>query len=280
MQSALKPGVVAERKGQAGPAVQTLMDEGISVSRGGLAKLREKIDTLNDQIAGAIDNSTATVSKHDVGYRLGDTLTRFQKQVAPTADLNSILGTWDDFLKTYPDRIPVKTAQEVKQGTYRALGEKSYGELKSASVEAQKTLARGLKEEIADAVPEVRHLNAQESKMLQALPLLERRVLTEANKNPMGLSILAKDPTGFMAFMADRSALFKSLVARMLNQTSKAIPRTSGSLSAAGFASQPNVALPSRKQLAISGMLMPRNEGLLEPQLLKRPQGLLGYDGN
>jgi hypothetical protein len=250
-----------------------MLDEGLSVSRGGLAKMRDKIDTLNDQIKGAIGDSTATVSKHDVGYRLGDTLTKFEKQVAPTADRNAILGTWDDFLQTYPDRIPVKTAQEVKQGTYQALGEKSYGELKSASVEAQKTLARGLKEEIANAVPEVRQLNAQESKLLQALPLLERRVLTEANKNPAGLSLLAKDPTGFVAFMADRSALFKSLVARMLNQTSKALPRTSGSLAATGFASQPNVALPSRK--ALTGLLMPREDDLMLPQRL--PAGLLEY---
>ena len=40
-------------------------------------------------------------------------------------------------------------AQAMKQGTYRALGDKAYGELKGASIEAQKAQARGLKEELA-----------------------------------------------------------------------------------------------------------------------------------
>jgi hypothetical protein len=120
--------------------------------------------------------------------------------------------------------IPIKTAQEMKQGTYRAIGSKPYGELKGAETEAQKALARGLKEEIAKMAPEVRHLNAEESKMLNAMPMLERRVLREADKNITGLGFLSFNPEMFLLYMADRSSLFKSLVGRMLHASAKSVP--------------------------------------------------------
>jgi hypothetical protein len=119
------------------------------------------------------------------------------------------------------NEIPVKLAQELKQGTYKALKDKAYGELKSADIEAQKALAFGLKEEIAKAIPEVQPLNTRESAMLNALSLTERRVLMDANKNPVGLGTLSLSPTHFAMWMADRSPLFKSLVARMLNRGSQ-----------------------------------------------------------
>jgi len=44
----------------------------------------------------------------------------------------------------------------------------------------------------------------------------------ELNKNPMGLSLLSGSGAAWAAFMADRSAAFKSLAARMLNRTNQA----------------------------------------------------------
>jgi hypothetical protein len=128
--------------------------------------------------------------------------------------------------------MPVQLAQQLKQGTYRAISDRAYGEQGSASIEAQKALARGLKEEIAANVPEVRALNAEESKLLTALPLVERRVLMDANKNPAGLSWLARTPEAFAGFMLDRSPLFKSLVARMLNKQAKSTIPVMGLLGA------------------------------------------------
>jgi hypothetical protein len=43
----------------------------------------------------------------------------------------------------------------------------------------------------------------------------------ELNKNPVGLSWLANNKAAALAFMADRSAAFKSITARMLNQVAK-----------------------------------------------------------
>mgnify|MGYP003674770602 FL=1 len=92
--------------------------------------------------------------------------------------------------------------------------DKKYGEVGSAETEAQKALARGLKEQIAKNAPEVAGLNAEESALINALGINERRVLMQGNKNPMGLAPLAGHGIGFAGFLADRSSLLKSLLAR------------------------------------------------------------------
>lgn len=228
MQSALKPTYQALKTGKAARAIDTLLEEGINATKGGVSKMKASISELNDQIADAIKNAPAVVDKQKVAKYLQGTLDKFSKQVNPEADVKAIKAAWDEFIN-HPllagkMDIPVKLAQEMKQATYKALGEKSYGELKGAATEAQKTLARGLKEEIATAVPGVEGLNKAESALINALNVTERRALMDANKNPGGLVWLAKNPEAAIGFMADKSALFKSLLARMLYSGSEQVP--------------------------------------------------------
>ena len=118
--------------------------------------------------------------------------------------------------------MPIQDAQAIKQGTYRVLSGK-YGEQGSALTEAQKTLARGLKEGIAQAEPAVAAMNAEESKLISTLGVVERRVLMQMNNNPQGLAALAKNPAAWANMMADKSPLFKSLAARLLNSSGSAL---------------------------------------------------------
>jgi len=247
MNSALKPTIAAHRTGKAAKAVDTMLDEGINVSPGGVAKIRDRIGDLNNQIADQIKNSTAIIDKQTVMANMQGLLDKFSKQVNPLNDMAAIQKAFDEFDLTVQDHIPVQEAQTLKQGTYKQLGDKSYGELKSADIEAQKSIARGLKEQIANMVPEVRPLNAKESNLLNALSVSERRVMMEANKNPFGLSWLTTNPIKFAGFMADRSAMFKSLVARMLNTTAEGLQSSSasgapvakaGGVSTTGYADQ------------------------------------------
>lgn len=146
--------------------------------------------------------------------------------------------------------MPVQLAQKMKQGTYQVLAKK-YGQIGSADTEAQKGLARGLKEEIAKAVPDVGALNAKESELINALNVSERRALMDMNKNPMGLAGLAHSPAAWAAFMADKSALFKSLAARALN-TSSAAPRYAGG----ALGGQKPIGITPEEQGALSRMLL------------------------
>ena len=227
MQSALKPGIAELRTGKAAKAIDTLLEKGINVTPGGAAKLRAEIDSLNAEIFDAIKNSPATVDKMAAAQELYKLTQDLKKQVTPNADLSIVRGAYNEFLD-HPllrgsNDIPVGLAQELKQGTYKSVGGKSYGELKGTEIEAQKKLALGLKNEIAGAVPGISKLNAAESEAINALSLVERRALMDANKNPMGLSLLAANPKAWAAFMADRSPLFKSLAARLVNASAAPI---------------------------------------------------------
>ena len=222
MQSALKPTIKQLKTGDARVAVDTLLDYGINPNKRGVEKLRLKVDDINNDIASRIGGSTATVSRQKALDYLAGVRTKASNQVSPTADVSAIQGVADDFLN-HPniasDAIPVQQAQELKKGTYQAL-RGQYGQTRGSAIEAQKAVARGLKDQISGAVPEVGALNAEEARLLKTLDVAERRALMELNKNPVGLSALASNPIGVVAFMADRSAAFKSLAARAINRAS------------------------------------------------------------
>lgn len=229
MQSALKPTLNNLKSGKAAKAIETMLQEGYSPTKGGVDAMKARISDLNDEIAEAIKNSPATVDKGKVAAHLNDTLKKFETQVNPTADVNAIQNAWTEFL-SHPllsgkKDMPVQLAQQMKQGTYKALGEKAYGEQKGAAAEAQKALARGLKEEISQAVPGVAAKNKMESDLINAAKIAERRVLMDANKNPLGLGWLAQ-PWMIPFWMWDRSPAAKGLTARALYSGSEQIPAT------------------------------------------------------
>jgi hypothetical protein len=269
MQSALKPTFESLRTGKAGKAIDTMLDEGINVSPGGVSKIQDIISSLNQDIATKIQNSPAIIDKQAVMGRMQGLIDKFSKQVNPLNDIKAIQKAFDEFDLTVQNPISVFYAQELKQGTYKQLGDKSYGELKTADIEAQKALARGLKEEIARAVPEVQPLNARESALLNALSVSERRVLMEANKNPFGLGWLTTNPVHFAAWMADRSGLFKSVVARMLNTTAESLPEVGKMAPLGAVAANPGASLSSNNIMRAA----PQN---IEKPTGKRPAN--GYD--
>ncbi len=230
MQSAIKPAARDLRgvpgNTRADRAIQTMLDEGVNATPGGINTLNQRIGGMSDDIDSAIRGSTATIDKSAVADRLRGTLSQFQSQVNPNADVSAIQKAWTEFL-LHPgvpgNSMPVQLAQELKKGTYRQL-DKKYGEMGSADIESQKALARGLKEEISQAVPEVSGLNSQEAALINARNVAERRSAMEGNKDILGLSPLASHPTGAIAFMLGRSPLAKSLLARALNAGSKLAP--------------------------------------------------------
>jgi hypothetical protein len=186
-QSALKP---SNAKNAPNPAnlVKTGLDNGIPVSQGGLDKLSSLIDDYNVKIADEVKNSPAMVNKYKVASRLNDTYDAFKTQVNPTSDINAIADSGNEFLGTQPAQIPAADAQALKVGTYRQLKGKAYtGELKSASIESQKALARGIKEELNQAIPELAGLNAEESRLLGLEPALEKAVNRINNHQAVGI---------------------------------------------------------------------------------------------
>lgn len=184
-ESALRPPTGVSQAGRA-RAVQAGLENAIPLTQKGIDKIADHINDLNQEIADTISSDpNRPISPMGAMRNLKSLRDRFSKQVNPIADVQAIDAAGQEFADQLnngqngpnPQRnLTATEAQTMKQGTYRALGDKAYGELKGASVEAQKALARGLKDELANQFPELRYLNAQESKLLDLQPLVERRV--------------------------------------------------------------------------------------------------------
>jgi|SRR5581483_6133063 len=236
-QSALKPSTrLSPAKVQ--NAVQTGLSAEIPVSEAGVEKLTGLIEDLNDKIKAQIpQNSPQTVNKFKVASRLSDTAKKFETQVNPEADMNAIAESGNEFLRNQPNGIPAYDAQKLKQGTYQQLGSKAYGEMKTATIEAQKALARGIKEELVAQFPELKALNAQESKFLNLEPLLEHAVQRISNHQLIGIGTPAVGTTaavltgsrsvgalaGVLKMVVDNPAI-KSRLAIALNRAGLDLP--------------------------------------------------------
>lgn len=176
-------------------AVQAGLDAGIPVSKAGMEKLGDLIDDANQKIADTLQNApqTRTISPYSATKNLQDVRNKFATQVNPTSDVQAVGQSGQEFLDQFRSQpggavrnLSPQEAQAIKQGTYRVLVGK-YGEQGSAAVEAQKALARGLKDEIANHFPEINNLNAEESRLLTLQPLLERAVNRIGNYQGIGI---------------------------------------------------------------------------------------------
>ena len=226
MQSALKPPKGAVLKGTADNAINAMLENGINVTDGGLGKTQSLINDLNSQIKNLIQGSNATIDKGSILPYLNDVKSNAALTPSHVQDLNSIANIEDGFL-TMPsaqgNSIPVSTAQDIKQAIYKRLKD-SYGQIGSAETEANKAIARGLKDNIVSSVPEVAPLNARESGLIDAQKLLANRLAVSGNKDPMGLAALVmSDPKAAAAFMLNRSEIIKSLGARGVYNAGNAI---------------------------------------------------------
>jgi hypothetical protein len=218
MQSALKPTTaMLEEYGQtAKQLAQTMLEEGVNVTYGGIAKLQRLLSATNAEIRAAIAQSPALISKKAVASRALPTAAKqaqtvnADKALADVAD--SVTGFLDHPIYSGPT-LTMPEAQAMKVGTYRNIGD-AYGEMSNAATETQKALARGLKEEIASNAPEVTALNLRDSKLMAALDATGRRVAVAGNRDPVGFAWVTHHPQTFLMALLDRSPLVKSLISR------------------------------------------------------------------
>lgn len=216
-QSALKPSTKLTDTARTS-VLDTGLREGIPVSAGGVEKLGNLMDDVNDQIANTIQQANtqgATVNKYKVASRLTDAYKTASNQVTPAKAQTAVGKAGNEFLADNPAEIPIGEAQAKKQGTYQQI-KKSYGQLSPAAIESQKALARGLKEEIANQFPEVGDLNARESKLIGLDKELERAVGRISNHQLMGIGTPlaaagAKAVTGSSGIAA-AAAMLKAIV--------------------------------------------------------------------
>lgn len=232
MTSAVKPDIADFESGAAQKAVQSMLEEGVNPTLNrtiwgrGLDTVKSKIDDLNNQVKQMVAGSQGNVSKQDVLNALDAYAVKASKQLAPEADLEAIKTVRNQIIanKQMPTNyVPAQIAQELKQGTYKAVGERAYGQESTAAKEAQKVGAKALKEGIERAVPGVAPLNKKESELINMLDVVERKAYAALKNNPAGLATLAPNDLQAIAMMADRSAPFKALLGRILYRTGEGV---------------------------------------------------------
>lgn len=240
--SAIKPTLAAHQSGKAARAIDTLLTEGINISRGGVGKLASEIENLKAEVEAALKGSSATVDVAKVIQPVTDLAKRAVNSVTGKADLATIRATLLDFLENpvvqqYGGQLPIQVAQKIKQGSYKALGDAAYGMgLKPAAErDTLKAITGGLKKEIEAGEPSVAAPNARTSELVNALKILQRRVMMGENRNPVGLGMLSPSLGHAAGWLLDRSDLVKGLVSRLAYAGREQIPATAARAGVAGY---------------------------------------------
>jgi hypothetical protein len=137
-------------------------------------------DVYDVKLAGVIDPKK-------IAERVQDVIKVFKNQAVPQPDLAKINDRLNMFLEAHPEPMSASTTQSLKRGTYRQLKDRSYGQLSTAETETEKALARGMKEELADMIPEIGSLHAKESEFIGLEKELLKAVHRESKTQMIGL---------------------------------------------------------------------------------------------
>lgn len=129
---------------------------------------------------------TNTVDTSQVVRYLDGLKKNAQNTVNPEDALNTIQAVQDEFVKYHGKRIPYRKAQEIKKNTGTRL-RKQYGEMKTDLIEAQKQITRGIKDKLAEGIPELAELNAREAKLLNLEDIMQKAIKRIDNRDILSL---------------------------------------------------------------------------------------------
>lgn len=185
--------------------VKTGLEEGIAVSPSGARKAGNLIDSLNGEVQQRLSSAQSSgrmVDPTAVEQIIKDVAKDFTDQVNAQPDVSAVQAVRQNFM-TNPNvsrvvdgpagparvttDIPVETAQRMKVKTYRGLRGK-YGVERGATIEAEKAGARGLREGIEKAAPEVADLNAREGSLIPLEEAIADAMRRRGNYGIFGLT--------------------------------------------------------------------------------------------
>lgn len=199
-QSVLKPGKEILKKYP--DVIQTGLKEGVRVTESGLNKVTTIMDDIGENIGRVIEegkNVGKVINTNEL-YKYANEGAEYLKNVAAPEDLvkewgEKVASTIGGLQKRFGDSIPIDKAQEIKQATQSFL-RKFYGKEAPLSKEVQKQVTRGLKEEIANAVPEIGELNARDRQLFGLDQAVESALSRMGNKNIFSLYDLGSTAIG------------------------------------------------------------------------------------
>lgn len=238
MQMALKPSKAARDSGDAAKAIDYLLERGTSISKGNVEALTSHINSLDESLTSAIQNSTSKVSTA-VFKNAKDAIDKFRDGLDHASNSQAIREEVAKFIN-HPNvqgafDIPVQIAQRMKRAIYKEVGDKGYGiGLKpDAEREGKKAIANALKEAIAEAEPSTAGINKEMGSAINARDLMADRVSQAGNNNLINFGWLK--PSTMIPYMMEKSPWVASNAARALYAGAEQIPATAARIGSAGL---------------------------------------------
>lgn len=200
---------------------KTLLDEGVLVTKGGVAKLDKILNSTRSELKDMLATSTELTPKNEIVAPVANTAMKVANQSAPQADLKAIGEHVEGFMN-HPKFIGDMTQSELqamKVANYKKL---PYGELGSAVQEADKAMTRGAKEAIEARTPSAKALNQKDAEVAAARIAVAKQVGLAANRDPVGMAYIANNGPKTLAWLLEKSPAVKSLLAHGLYQSASA----------------------------------------------------------
>ncbi len=221
--AALKPSTTL-RPDKIAELIDTGLTEKIPVSGSGRNKLIDLIDELNGRVHGMLDPNVKILPS-DIASRADQAVPTYDKfhQANPEADVRAIQKAKAEFLRQHqipgspaippsptgildaygrpvmstgtpaipPRDIPIASpdVQNIKSGTYKHVKFKQGTpvQLPPAAEAGQKAIARGAKEELEAAFPDIREINAREGRAISLKDVIERATNRIENRDVIGI---------------------------------------------------------------------------------------------
>jgi len=185
MVNALKATPTQIASGEAAIAAEELLARGLNPNPAGVSGFVEAGKRLGEQVSKALEGSTATTQVAPIAETLQAVRGRYRYR--PNLPQNTAaIDAVGQQLMEHPDvvalggEIPIQIAQNFKQG-FQWGARDAYGKESTAAVEAQKQLGYGFRKAIEAEHPEVAPLNAEQSRIMKALEVIERRSNLDQN---------------------------------------------------------------------------------------------------
>lgn len=191
-----------------------------------------EINKLENQLDKVLETAPTDklVDKFDVAAKLDNLLDKYKKSGVSDAEIRKIKSVQYEFLNNLPEKFTAKTANETKRAIYSKIGDKAYiTQTNPVRVEAERTLASALREEIEKIVPSVKGINKEQGQYIGIRDSLLSAIPSEAKSVPAaigggiinamslrGARALAQTPRGLGGVIsAGRTYDNKSLLERM-----------------------------------------------------------------
>jgi hypothetical protein len=217
-QSVLKP---SEKLAKAG-VVKTGLEEGIVVSKKGLSKVQGIMDDIGEEIGRVIDTGIAegkTITKKNLIPYLDEMKEYLGNSLGGKNLVKEVDNISKNILSGLSKDIPIKQAQVIKQNTQRILS-KYYGQFAPVEKEVKKQLTRGIKESIAEVVPEIKKLNARDAKLFGLEDAMENALKRLGNREIITLNDAVSFGTGLLGGGTASSGVAASIAFRILKNPS------------------------------------------------------------